>query len=201
MDDLTLFIRMQESKMIMTGEFTLKNNSISPVYVNLRPIVSHPDILKKICQRLSIKAIGIGCDRICGIPYAGFPIAFNMIIPTGIPAIYFRKEEKEYGTKQKIEGEYNVGDYVLIIDDVATDAGSKLLTAEVLKNAGLKITDFLILIDRCQGASEILKQNGYKLHSLFKLPDIIETLYQAKKIELPMRDKVLTYLSQNRFDK
>ena len=95
------------------GGFKLKSGIMSPVYCDLRMLVSAPAVLAEIGQALGEKAKEIGCDRIAGIPYGGVPIAVAASIASGIPMIYPRKEVKDHGTKQAIEGIHNARFLVL----------------------------------------------------------------------------------------
>ncbi|MFA4995776.1 MAG: orotate phosphoribosyltransferase [Patescibacteria group bacterium] len=182
---------------IKFGEFILKNGSTSPVYCDFRGLVSKPELLSEIGCALSNKAKEIGCDLIAGIPYAGIPLGVSASLEGNIPMIYSRKEVKEYGTKKLIEGEYEEGDRVLVIDDIITDGASKIEAIAPLKEAGLVVEDVLVILDREQGGDKILAKAGYKLHSLGKLSEVLEVLVSAGKVEPEMQQKVAKYIAAN----
>jgi len=184
---------------IKFGEFKLKSGIMSPVYCDFRGLVSKPALLSEIGRALAEKARDIGCDRIAGIPYAGLPLGVAASIAGGIPMIYPRKEAKDYGTKKLIEGEYSQGDRVLVIDDIITDGASKIEAIEPLKEAGLEVTDVLIILDREQGGDKILARAGYKLHSLGKLSEVLDALVASGKVEPEMRAKVAEFIAANQF--
>lgn len=190
---------LYDARLIKFGKFTLKSGKESPVYIDLRGIVSHPLLLKEIGYKLGDIVCLIGCDRIAGIPYAGLPLATAACINRAIPMIYWRKEIKEYGTQRLIEGDFEPNESVILIDDVATNADSKIEAAKIIESVGLKVKAFLIIVDRCQGADKILASAGYELHSLIKLTEVIEILAATGKIDINKKDEVLTYLSENQF--
>jgi uridine monophosphate synthetase len=195
----SLYEEIFDAGCIKFGEFKLKSGIMSPVYCDFRGLVSKPALLAEIGKALAEKAKEIGCDRIAGIPYAGLPIGVSASIAGGIPMVYPRKEAKDYGTKKLIEGEYNQGDRVLVMDDIITDGASKIEAIAPLKDAGLKVTDVLIILDREQGGDRILAKAGYKLHSLGKLSEVLDALVASGKVESEMRAKVAGFIAANQF--
>ncbi len=195
----TLYNKIFDAGCIKFGEFKLKSGIMSPVYCDFRGLISKPELLKEIGEALAGKAKEIGCDRIAGIPYAGLPLGVAASIAGDIPMIYPRKEAKDYGTKKLIEGAYNQGDRVLVIDDIITDGASKIEAIEPLKEAGLVVTDVLIILDREQGGDKILAKAGYKLHSLGRLSEVLDALVAAGKVEPEMRAKVAEFIAEHQF--
>jgi uridine monophosphate synthetase len=195
----SLYETIFDAGCIKFGEFKLKSGIMSPVYCDLRMLVSSPALLAEIGRVLGDKAREIGCDRIAGIPYGGVPIAVAASIASGIPMIYPRKEVKDYGTKKTIEGAYNAGEKVLVIDDLITDGASKIEAIESLTSAGLVVTDVLIILDREQGGGKLLAKAGYKLHSLGTLSEVVDALVAAGKVDPAMRAKVTEFISEHQF--
>lgn len=195
----SLYEKIFDAGCIKFGEFKLKSGIMSPVYCDFRGLISRPQLLAEIGKALAEKAKEIGCDRIAGIPYAGLPLGVAAAIAGDIPMIYPRKEAKDYGTKKLIEGAYNEGDNVLVIDDIITDGASKIEAIKPLTGAGLKVTDVLIILDREQGGDKILAKAGYKLHSLGKLSEVLDALVAAGKVDAGMRAKVAQFIAANQF--
>ncbi|MHB9037400.1 MAG: orotate phosphoribosyltransferase [Armatimonadota bacterium] len=195
----TLYNKIFDAGCIKFGEFTLKSGILSPVYCDFRGLISNPVLLKEIGEALAARAKEIGCDRVAGIPYAGMPIGVAASLAGNIPMIYPRKEVKDYGTKKLIEGAYSEGDKVLVVDDIITDGASKIEAITPLREAGLVITDVLIILDREQGGDRILAKSGYKLHSLGKLSEVLDVLVAAGKVESEMRTKVTKFIAENQF--
>lgn len=184
---------------IKFGEFKLKSGIMSPVYVDFRGLVSKPKLLAEVGRALAGKAREIGCGRIAGIPYAGIPLGVATALAGDIPMIYPRKEVKQYGTGKAIEGEFKQGEKVLVIDDIITDGASKIEAIEPLKEAGLAVTDVLVILDREQGGAKLLEKAGYRLHSLGTLSEVLNALVAAGKVDMEMRSKVADFIAEHQF--
>ena len=195
----SLYEKFFDAGCVKFGEFKLKSGIMSPIYCDLRMLVSSPSLLAEIGVELGNKAKEIGCDRIAGIPYGGVPIAVAASIASGIPMIYPRKEVKDHGTRKSIEGAYNKGEKALVIDDLVTSGLSFSEAVEPLETAGLVVKDVLVILDREQGGDKVLTNAGYTLHSLVTLSEVVNALVEAGKVESEMRTKVAEFIAKNQF--
>ncbi len=193
-----LIFQLHEIGAIKFGEFTLKSGMQSPIYIDLRILVSYPKILKMVAKEMRKKLLKLQCERIAGIPYAAMPIATALSMISGKPMIYTRKEQKEYGTKKSIEGEYKAGETVIVIDDLVTTAKSKFEAIEPITQAGLLVKDIIVLVDREQGGKEQLAEKGYTLHACIPLKKMLKLLLKENKLEREKYEEVLRFIEENR---
>lgn len=178
-----LALALSEIGVVKFGDFTLKSGIKSPIYIDLRLLISYPKVLGMIADAMVGISKELTFDRIAGIPYTALPIATAISLKTGWPMIYARKEVKDYGTKKKLEGVYNEGETCLIVDDLITTGGSKFETIEPFEAAGLKVTDVVVLVDREQGGAAALSQKGYRLHRVLGINELLDALKDAGKLE------------------
>lgn len=173
---LALVGQLHEIGAIKFGHFILKDGGESPFYVDLRVLISHPDALRQVGRTLIEAAKVLRYDRVAGIPYAGLPLAVAFSLEANVPMVYARKERHGSGTGRSVEGEFEVGETVLVVDDVITSGASKLEGIAQLHAVGLKVTDLLVLIDREQGGRKTVEAAGYKVHSVMRISSVLEAL-------------------------
>lgn len=193
-----LGLRLFDINAFKFGDFKMKVGINSPVYFDLRVIVSYPDVMETVSNLLAeyINHIKVETgSHICGVPYTALPIATLISIKANKPMLIRRKEAKTYGTKKLIEGKFNAGDKCLIIEDVVTSGSSILDTVNDLRSEGLLVTDAIVVVDREQGGAQNTEENGVKMHSLFTLSYLLNVLLEAGRIEEKTVQSVAKYIA------
>ncbi len=176
MDNESFILSLHRIGAIKFGRFTLKSGKISPFYIDLRDMVSHPELLRAVSDLLAQKVAGLEFDLVTGIPYTALPIATLVADQLGKPLVYLRKEPKAYGTGADLIGQYSPGQTCLVLDDLVTTGESKVETAEKYQQHGLRVVDLAVVVDRSPDGGKSLTDKGFRLHSLMDLDEILNTL-------------------------
>ncbi len=171
------------------GNFKLKTGIESPYYIDLRIITSYPEILNQIINIMSttfkFEALN-DIDHVCGVPYAGISYATLLSKIYKKSLLILRKEQKDYGTKKILEGNYNKNDSILLIEDVITTGTSLIQTIDTLEKENLNIKKIIVIIDRQQQG--IKKVNNKYPHieivCIWKISDILEICNNNNLINL-----------------
>jgi len=159
---------------IKFGNFKLSSGKDSPYYIDLRIVPSFPHQFRKMIKMLqSLISEKIGLDNfdcIASVPTSGLVIASALAIETVKPLIYIRQKPKDYGTENVIEGKIADGSRVLLVDDVGTTGLSLLNAVKALRASKMVVTDAFTIINRFEGARELLASENVRL---YEITDII----------------------------
>ena len=155
----------------LKGEFRLRSGATSNEYFDKYLFESDPQLLKEIALALQ-PLIPSGIDALAGLELGGVPIVTMLSQVTGLPALFVRKQAKEYGTCKLAEGGDLVGKRLLIVEDVVTSGGQVVLSTRELRNLGAQVTHAVCVIDRESGGTEKLAAEGIELRALFRMSEL-----------------------------
>jgi len=192
----SLIMKLFKYQCVKFGDFTLASGKQSPIYIDLRRVVSYPDLFKATADAYVEFLRRLEFDLIAGVPYAALPLGAVIAWHMDCSLIYPRKEVKAHGTGQNVEGAFQPGDRVVLVEDVITSGGSILSAAKTLRGAGLKISDALVLVDRKQGGVETLLQEGICVHSVLDIFEIMDVLKMKGLIDNDTFTSVTRYLQE-----
>jgi orotate phosphoribosyltransferase len=180
------------------GTFKLKSGMISPYYIDLSWLLSSPRDFKCIVDAVvdEIKNImpSRRVDKLASIELKGALLLPSIATKLKLPCLVVRKDEKGYGVTGRIAGgEVERGEHILFFDDVVSSAESKLEGIKPLEELGAKVEVVLVVVDREQGGRERLENRGYKLRSLTMISELVNALFQSRKITNEQANNILNY--------
>ena len=186
---------LHEIGAVRLGQFTLHSGRTSPIYIDLRLLASYPKLLKQVAAAYSLLLQPLKFDLLSAAPLAGLPIGTAISLEMNIPLIYPRLTTKAYGTGKKIEGRWQRGQTVVVIDDLITSGSSLLQTIAVLEEEGLNVNDVGVLIDREQGGKGHIERGGYNLYSVMTISHLLELLENKGRITTQQVAEILEGLA------
>lgn len=181
---------------VQFGKFKLHSGKKSPIYIDLRVLVSFPAALRQVTTAYRARLEQLQFDLLAATPLAGLPLGTALCLDMDKPLIYPRKAAKSYGTGKGIEGVWMVGQTAVIIDDLVTSGDSILETIASLKAAGLHVRDAVVLIDREQGGADTLRAEGYNLHAVLSIHYLLAILHERERITAKQHAKALKSLTK-----
>lgn len=161
---------LKDIKVVQTGSFVLASGKKSNYFVNIKRASTDPKILREIAKEM---APHVNQAKIAGMALGAVPLAVAVALETDRPFVMIRKEPKDHGTKDLIEGEVNPGDKFIIVEDVATTGGSTMRVVTALREKGANVSKAVVVVDREEGATEMLREHGIELVSIFKAKDLV----------------------------
>jgi len=160
---------LKDMKVVQTGEFILASGKKSNYFVNIKRASTNPQVLREIGKAM---APYVGDAKIAGMALGAVPLAVAVALETNRPFVMVRKEPKDHGTRDLIEGEVLPGEKFIIVEDVATTGGSTMRVVSALREKGANVAKAVVVVDRQEGAREMLIEHGIELISLFTAKDL-----------------------------
>lgn len=170
MPNRELIAALRDAEAVRYGEFELSHGGTSNYYVDKYIFETNPRCLELIAAAFADR---LGDAKLGGVALGGVPLVAVTSVETGLPYVIARKQQKEYGTGNLIEGDLTEGEEVVVIEDIATTGRSAVDAAEALREAGAVIDRVLVVVDREEGATENLADHDLELESLVTASDLL----------------------------
>jgi len=166
---------LRDADAVKFGEFELSHGGTSDYYVDKYVFETNPDCLELIAEAFAerLTEMGEGDTRLAGVALGAVPLVAVTSVETGTPYVIARKQKKEYGTGNLIEGDLGEGERVVVLEDIATTGQSAVDAAAALRAAGAVVEDVLVVVDREEGARENLADNDLELHALVTASELL----------------------------
>jgi orotate phosphoribosyltransferase len=162
---------LREAEAVKFGEFELSHGGTSDYYVDKYLFETDPRCLGLIAEAFA-KRVG-ETKKLAGVALGAVPLVSVTSVETGLPYVIARKKAKEYGTGNRIEGRLDEGEAVLVLEDIATTGRSAVDAVEALREAGAVVDRVLVVVDREEGARELLADHDVELEALLTASDLL----------------------------
>jgi orotate phosphoribosyltransferase len=156
----------------LEGDFVLSSGQRSKYYLDKWRFETDPALLREIAKALAALLPDPAPDRLAGVELGGVPLVTALALETGLPYLIVRRQAKGYGTAKEVEGVWNAGERVVLIEDVLTTAGQAITAAQRLGNLGLRVERILYVIDREEGADANIRAAGFEPAALFRKAEL-----------------------------
>jgi len=154
----------------LEGDFVLSSGQRSKYYLDKWRFETDPALLREIAKALAALLPDPAPDRLAGVELGGVPLAVALALETGLPYLVVRRQAKGYGTAKQVEGLWNPGERVVLIEDVLTTAGQAIAAAQRLTELGLRVERVVYVLDR--GGADNLRAAGFEPAALFQRSDL-----------------------------
>ena len=160
---------------LLEGDFVLRSGKRSSWYLDKYRFETRPDLLRALGARLAEVAHDVEPDtiRLAGPALGAVALAASASMASELPFIIVRGETKEYGTANRIEGPFDRGDLVCLLEDVVTSGGALAESVSVLRDAGLVVRHAVCVVDREEGGADALARLGVRLRALYRASDLL----------------------------
>ena len=170
MTDRRLIQALRDADAIEFGEFELSHGGTSDYYVDKYRFETDPTALREIAGAFADR---VGDSKLAGVALGAVPLVAATSMETGNPYVIVRKAKKDYGTANLIEGRLAAGEQVVVLEDVATTGKSALDAVNALRDAGATVERVVVVVDREEGARELLAENDVELEALLTASELL----------------------------
>jgi len=169
---------------LLEGDFVLRSGKRSTYYLDKYRFETLPELLGPIGERLAgaVREHEPDAVRLAGPALGAVALAASASLASGLPFVIVRESAKEYGTANRLEGVFEEGDLVCLLEDVVTSGGALAEAVTALREAGLVVRNAVCVVDREEGGADALARIGVRLRSLYRAGELVPN---AKRAENP----------------
>ncbi|QSW99779.1 orotate phosphoribosyltransferase [Haloterrigena alkaliphila] len=171
MTNEALIAALREAEAVKFGEFELSHGGTSEYYVDKYLFETDPDCLEAIAAAFAERLEAD--DKLGGVALGGVPLAAATSVAAGVPYVIARKQRKEYGTGNLIEGRLEEGEEVVVVEDIVTTGTSLVEAVEALREAGATVDRALVVVDREEGGRENVEDAGVEMEALVTASELL----------------------------
>jgi orotate phosphoribosyltransferase len=155
----------------LKGDFVLRSGKRSNRYFDKFLFETDPAVLRRLGKHLA-SLVPAETQRLAAPELGAVLLGGAVSMESGLPLVLVRKEPKGYGTSKQIEGRFEPGDRVTVIEDVVTTGGDSLRSAQVLRDAGVEVIHMVVVLDRGEGGEDNIKAAGIPYSPLFRVAEL-----------------------------
>lgn len=173
MDELGAQLRAHA---LLEGDFVLRSGRRSSYYLDKYRFETLPELLGPLGERLAaaVREFEPDAARLAGPALGAVALAASASLASGLPFVIVRETAKEYGTGNRLEGLFEEGELVCVIEDVVTSGGALAEAVEALREAGLEVRNAVCVVDREEGGADALARLGVRLRSLYRAGELVD---------------------------
>jgi orotate phosphoribosyltransferase len=159
----------------LEGDFLLRSGKRSKYYLDKYRFETRPELLRPIGERIAavVREHAADATRLAGPELGAVALAASASLASGLPFLIVRKAAKDYGTSKRIEGVYDEGECICLVEDVVTSGGALLESVDVLREAGLVVHTAVCVVDREEGGADALARHAVRPRPLFRAGDLL----------------------------
>ena len=168
--------RLIKEHAYLEGDFVLRSGRRSRYYLDQYRFETHPAILRELGARIAAKVADAAQppDLLAGPELGAVALAASASLASGLPFLIVRKEAKEYGTERRLEGVYEPGQRVWLVEDVVTTGGAGVAAVKALREEGLECRSAVCVVDREEGGVDAFARIAVRLFPLFRARDVLD---------------------------
>ncbi|HKG43619.1 MAG TPA: orotate phosphoribosyltransferase [Gaiellaceae bacterium] len=167
--------RAVRERAYLEGDFVLRSGRRSRYYLDKYLFETTPEVLGPLGELIAatVREHEPEAVRLAGPELGAVALAAAASLASGLPFLIVRKEPKDYGTANRLEGAFEPGERVCLVEDVVTSAGAAIEAVEALRKAGLELGTAVAVVDREEGGADALARIGVRLRPLFRASELL----------------------------